>query len=41
MIDDLLANVDGAEQAGMGGILFGTTSQARTDLDLYLKSHNA
>ncbi len=41
MIDDLLANVDGAEQAGMGGVLFGTTTQARIDLDLYLKSHNA
>ena len=41
MIDDLLANIDGAERAGMGGILFGTTTQARTDLDLYLKSHNA
>ncbi|MBC7868604.1 HAD-IA family hydrolase [Candidatus Saccharibacteria bacterium] len=41
MIDDILANIDGAERAGMGGILFGTTTQARSDLDLYLKSHNA
>ena len=41
MIDDILANIDGAEQADMSGILFGTTTQARSDLDLCLKSHNA
>ncbi len=41
MIDDMLVNIDGAERAGMGGILFGTTTQARRDLDLYLKSRSA
>lgn len=38
MIDDILANVDGAERVGMQGVLFGTTTQARTELEIQIKS---
>ncbi len=41
MIDDLLTNIDGAERVGMKGVLFGTATQARTELDIQIKSQNA
>jgi putative hydrolase of the HAD superfamily len=33
MIDDMLANIDGAERAGMQGILFGTNRQLQDDFN--------
>ncbi len=41
MIDDLLTNIDGAERVGMKGVLFGTTTQAQTELDIQIKLQDA
>jgi len=41
MIDDLLKNVDGAEQAGMRGILFSNNRQFQQDLDRLLEQEDA
>lgn len=38
MIDDILENVEGAKQAGMKTVLFGTLGQARNDLQEILSS---
>lgn len=38
MIDDILENVEGAKQAGMQTVLFGTLEQARSDLQEVLSS---
>lgn len=38
MIDDILANIDGAERVGMQGVLFGTTTQARAELEIQIQS---
>lgn len=39
MVDDLLKNTDGAERAGMHGILFDTVRQARSDLARIVSEH--
>jgi FMN phosphatase YigB (HAD superfamily) len=39
MIDDMLQNVEGASRAGMQAVLFGSPSQAQTDLQLVLADH--
>jgi len=41
MIDDILQNIDGAERAGMTGILFGTTAQVRGELSRHLETIDA
>lgn len=41
MIDDSQRNVEGAELAGMRGILFTSERQLKTDLDRLLKEQNA
>ncbi|MEP7205098.1 MAG: HAD family phosphatase [Candidatus Saccharibacteria bacterium] len=41
MIDDLLTNIDAAERVGMRGVIFGTTTQARAELDIQIRSQNA
>ena len=39
MIDDLLENIEGAARAGMQTVLFGSLSQAQTDLERVLAGH--
>jgi epoxide hydrolase-like predicted phosphatase len=39
MIDDMLQNVEGASRAGMQAVLFGSPSQAQTDLQRVLADH--
>jgi putative hydrolase of the HAD superfamily len=41
MIDDVLANVDGAKQAGMQGIVYVSKIQSQTDLNNILRLNNA
>lgn len=41
MIDDISANIDGADRAGMKGIVFASTDQARAELDNILAKSNA
>lgn len=41
MVDDMLANVDGAERAGMQGIVFGTNKQLQDDFNRLLEMPNA
>jgi epoxide hydrolase-like predicted phosphatase len=41
MIDDIAVNIDGAENAGMTGVVFKSVHQLRSDLDNFLKSQHA
>lgn len=41
MIDDMLANIDGAERAGMKGIVFGSNRQLQEDFDNLIEQQNA
>lgn len=41
MIDDILQNVDGAERAGMKGVLFETTTEARAEIARHLENQDA